>query len=617
MPDVFSNHEPLLVNTLGHCAGTLVFGIFLFLLLRDRAGTRLRGNRLTILAAALALIWNFASLLVIAVGNGAGATSQWLVALSSSALSLLPAVLLHLSLGGRFPWIRWTGFALSLATVGIHVSEILRNSPEDHQLALRITSYGFGALTLVAVAGLLSKVGDRGRLTPRLVGTMSLFLFALSFVHLGGAHTHSWAGELIAHHAGIALALFVLLQDYRFVLLDAFLRFLANILLAALFVFAMFAIADPREVLRYVEQNPFREGMALVGGCLLLLLFAYLRSQVSRLLSSLVFRRQDMESLLLELRSVNSRKLSEAEFLQTTAALVAGFFHAPLIQLERSNGRGFPILAGDLPAAERDVLEARGVGAILPVRVAAEDVRNLLLGRRDGGRRYLSEDLAAMRRIQAELTGLLDQRREEEMRRLVSQAELRALQAQINPHFLFNALNALYGIIPREAQGARKMVLNLADIFRYFLQSERTLIPLDQELAIVRAYLEIESLRLGSKLKTRIEASPEARRIPIPILTVQPLVENAVKHGVARRAEGGEVQVLAAVTDEGMRIRILDTGVGFGTPGEGGAGVGLENVGKRLKLCFGPEAELQVKSSAEGTEVGFLIPVAKTELAAQ
>ena len=86
------------------------------------------------------------------------------------------------------------------------------------------------------------------------------------------------------------------------------------------------------------------------------------------------------------------------------------------------------------------------------------------------------------------------------MNRLVSQAELRALQSQINPHFLFNALNTLYGTIPREAAGARRMVLNLAEIFRYFLQSDKTFVPLAQEMQIVRAYLEVEQLRLGDRL---------------------------------------------------------------------------------------------------------------------
>ena len=114
---------------------------------------------------------------------------------------------------------------------------------------------------------------------------------------------------------------------------------------------------------------------------------------------------------------------------------------------------------------------------------------------------------------------------------LMSQAELRALQAQINPHFLFNALNTLYGTIGRENPEARRLVLNLADVFRYFLQSDRTFIPVEEELRIVRAYLEIEELRLGPRLRTEIEIDDLALQVSIPALSIQPLVENAVKHG--------------------------------------------------------------------------------------
>ena len=133
----------------------------------------------------------------------------------------------------------------------------------------------------------------------------------------------------------------------------------------------------------------------------------------------------------------------------------------------------------------------------------------------------------------------LEQYRDLETRRLVAQAELRALQSQIHPHFLFNALNALYGIIPREARGARETVLNLADIFRYFLETKKTLVPLEEEMHIVKAYLDVERLRLGDKLRLEIDVTPEAQAVPIPILSIQPLVENAVKHGIAPLAGGG------------------------------------------------------------------------------
>ena len=124
--------------------------------------------------------------------------------------------------------------------------------------------------------------------------------------------------------------------------------------------------------------------------------------------------------------------------------------------------------------------------AVIPLRLTRGSAYFLLLGRRQGGRPYLSEDFDTLRRVSEVIVDQVQRIRSTEMRRLVSQAELRALQAQINPHFLFNSLNALYGIIPRQADGARDMVLNLAQIFRYFLQSDKTYISLSEELDIVR-----------------------------------------------------------------------------------------------------------------------------------
>ncbi|MCC6342286.1 MAG: histidine kinase [Bryobacterales bacterium] len=623
MHEVLTVHEPLLVNTLGHCAGTLVFAIFLYLLFRDRAGARLRGSRLTITATALALLWNFASLLVIAWNDPASPSSQALVALSTSALSVLPSVLLHLSLGGSFAWIRHAGYVLAGFTVASHASEVILNAPENHTLALRVTTLGFGALTLIAVIALLAGPGERKRLTSRLAGTMSLFLFSMSFVHLGAATPGSWPGELLAHHAGIALALFVLLQDYRFLLADAFVRFLVNIFFAAVFVFACVSAVNARAVIRWGEQSPFHEGMLLAAACLLLLLFAVLRSRLSMFLVHLVFPRNDLEALLVDLRGRSTANAGEASLMRWAEQAIARLFGASAVSVredsiaQAAGAVSLPAPVSDLPGPVREELERLGVEAILPLRPAGEAGHAIFLGRRRGGRRYLSEDFDALARIQAELVEQIDRRREAEMRRLVTQAELRALQSQIHPHFLFNALNTLYGIIPREAAGARRTVLNLADIFRYFLDSDRQFIRLEEELEIVRAYLEIEALRLGDKLKTEIDASPQALRVSIPVLTVEPLVENAVKHGIAARTGGGLVRVEARLEDQHLRVRVLDTGAGFASSSSHGSGHGLENVNKRLRLCYGADAEVRIHTTENGTEAGFLVPAGQMEMAPQ
>jgi LytS/YehU family sensor histidine kinase len=124
---------------------------------------------------------------------------------------------------------------------------------------------------------------------------------------------------------------------------------------------------------------------------------------------------------------------------------------------------------------------------------------------------------------------------------------------------------------------------------------------------IVKAYLDVERLRLGDKLRLEIAVTPEAGSVPIPILSIQPLVENAVKHGIAPQAGGGLIQIHAGIDPSGsLRISVRDSGPGFSK--SNGNGVGLENVERRLELCYGGEARLSIESTASGTEVSVWIP---------
>jgi len=588
-------NESLLVNTLGHSAGVLIFGIFLVLLLRDRAARRLRGGVKSMVAALLALVWNLASLIVLGSDSPDSRFIRITIAIGFSVLSLLPAVLFDLCLERRYRVLVRSGYALSALATVLHIAELFRDNASYHRWALTSITIGFGILTLIAAVFVYREGHDRAT-TSRVAGTMSLFLLAMSFVHLGSGHARQiWSQELAFHHAAIPLALLVLLQDYRFVLLDAFFRFLANVFLAAVFVFG--AVEAWRLELLPAADTPFHIALLLAGACLLLVLFALARGGVQRALTRLIFRRPNEEALL---RDLKTTVRSEEEYIAGAVARLGEFMGAP--------ARVAAGVAGTVDP------EDQGTEAVVPLRTGSGGSLSVLLGRRTGGRRYLSEDLQALARVAAVIGEQLEQHRDLETRRLVAQAELRALQSQIHPHFLFNALNALYGIIPREARGARETVLNLADIFRYFLETKKTLVPLEEEMHIVKAYLDVERLRLGDKLRLEINVTPEAQSVPIPILSIQPLVENAVKHGIAPLAGGGLIQIHASIGAEGeLRISVRDSGPGFSksnrthpeTPG-----VGLENVERRLELCYGGGARLSIESSPAGSEVSVRIPAA-------
>src|SRR4029077_5002550 len=273
---------------------------------------------------------------------------------------------------------------------------------------------------------------------------------------------------------------------------------------------------------------------------------ALARGQIQKWLTKVVFRRPDLSE---SIRDIESRGLSgeEVEFLEWAVNHLAQFLYTDHVEMvpdyripeiEDQPAMLFPVPASDI-AALRSSPDFGWAEAVIPLRLGHADIRYVLVGRRRGGRRYLSEDLQALSRLTAAIVEQVERFRNSEMQRLVSQAELRALQSQINPHFLFNALNTLYGIIPREASGARKTVLNLAEIFRYFLQSERSFIPLSDELKIVKAYLDIERLRLGTRLEIEIDVDEAALKVLIPILSIQPLVENAIKHGLSTKPGPG------------------------------------------------------------------------------
>ena len=198
----------------------------------------------------------------------------------------------------------------------------------------------------------------------------------------------------------------------------------------------------------------------------------------------------------------------------------------------------------------------------------------------------------------------------------VKDAELRALQAQINPHFFFNALNTLYGTIARENGKARRLVLRLSDLFRYSFAPDRGFIALEEEMRIVRAYLEIEELRLGPRLSVEIDVEEGALGVRVPVLSIQPLVENAVKHGVAARSGPGFVRLRAVRREGRLEVEIANSGE-FGAAGEAGhgTGVGLGNVKRRLALCYGERGELKISGDRETTSVRFSVPVEDKEAA--
>ncbi|WP_353683305.1 sensor histidine kinase [Thermodesulfovibrio sp. 3907-1M] len=201
----------------------------------------------------------------------------------------------------------------------------------------------------------------------------------------------------------------------------------------------------------------------------------------------------------------------------------------------------------------------------------------------------------------------------ETLARLKTEAELKSLQAQIHPHFIFNALNTIISLIRIEPAKAKDLLLNLATFLRYSLKKEKE-IPLREELSYVEAYLSIEQARYRDKLIVNYYIEPTVDLdIPVPPFTIQPLVENAVKHGLKPKIEGGEILIRILDNDDSVVISVEDNGVGISNSlqrlSEKGSGLGLYLVNERLKRFYGEESTLNIQSfPGIGTEVTFKIP---------
>jgi LytS/YehU family sensor histidine kinase len=214
--------------------------------------------------------------------------------------------------------------------------------------------------------------------------------------------------------------------------------------------------------------------------------------------------------------------------------------------------------------------------------------------------------------VRYRVEGLRQREREQQLRWLTGRAELKALRAQINPHFLFNALNSIAGLIRTEPRLADETIEQLAQVFRYTLRnSESEWARLGEEMDFVAAYLRVEKARFGERLQLQFDLDEAAQGSLIPAMTIQPLAENAIKHGVRAVAEGGTVSVRTRVGDGCLIVEVHDSGPGF-PPGfsieEEGEGHGLRNVMERLRGYYGEVARLFWDSGPGGTQVTLHLP---------
>ncbi|TGE25288.1 hypothetical protein E5K00_08885 [Hymenobacter aquaticus] len=183
----------------------------------------------------------------------------------------------------------------------------------------------------------------------------------------------------------------------------------------------------------------------------------------------------------------------------------------------------------------------------------------------------------------------------------VQEAEMRMLKAQINPHFMFNGLNNIRALVTENPARARDMITHLSDLLRYSIQLNSTeKVPLAREVEIVEHYLALEAMQLEERLRYHLAVAPDTLAVPIPPMTLQLLVENAIKHGIAPRPDGGQIELTARLDGTELRVTVRNTGQYQPRPGH--QGVGVRNARERLQLLFGSAASLRIHEAPDAPE---------------
>lgn len=622
-----------LFNLIGIGIGVALYAMLLWMVLtadRHHSGpAQSRFDPLLLATALLGLVWNLCTLPVYEmIKMGAAGPVPILTAAGFTALGFLPAVVVQSVLrrrGGRprdrvSSAIVCVAYAASGAAAVLHGFALLTGGQLPSAVGMRLLTYTF--LALAAPLALVTRGQQSER---RALWAAALAIFAVSGLHLSQFHqsASSWPVELLGHHASLPLVVAILYQDFPFALADIFLkRALTLVMLAGTAFLALISIADLG-----ASGDPFLSswsvGLTVGFWVATALLYPAFRAASAWFVDAVILRRPDYGHLRTALGAALQSHDRVPDVLDEVCQRLAPALSARHV-VWSDVGAGAPA------PAQRDSTSAEG--ATIEVPVAEPPHYQIAVRQLTGGRRLLFDDRTfleaaaslAGRRIDAiRITSERYARelREQEMAALATQAELRALRSQINPHFLFNALTTIGFLIQTAPARALDTLMRLTSLLRGVLRSEGEMATLGRELELIAAYLDIEHARFEERLRVTIDVPGELRHLRIPALLVQPIVENAVKHGIAPERRGGDVLLRASLDNTTgtsmLVITVRDSGAGASDADlrrGREAGVGLKNVARRLAVQYRDAATLSVASArGAGTTVVLRIPAEQAD----
>ena len=606
----------LLVNLIGFTVGVALYGLVAAMVVRHRSRSKPASVDLLLLTTAgLGLLWNLGELYSFIQKDFAlGGISPWLAAISFSALGFLPSVVVHSAQADDegTHWLTYAAYTLSLLAAGLHFYSAAAGNAVPSDLALQAQTIG-----AVALASGLLLFNLKQTLEKKTIWASALLVFAVSALHLSGDREgNSWLIELIAHQASLPLALTILYQNYRFAFADLFLKRAISLILLSLTAFGLYvAVAAP--LLRYHETHD-RDDASAISLILTLwiataLVYPALYRLATWLVDTVILHRGDYAELQADIAA-------EIESIDTAEAILSRVCERVGGGLTAGTSRWSPVLIKESDLAFVDVGFTPNEARIF-VPTAESPFFEIRLGEFYGGRRLLSDEVATLeaislitaRRIDA--VRVTNERYEQEFAKLAAEARLTALRAQLDPHFLFNSLTTIGYLIKADPDKAFDTLLRLTQLLRGVLSSNSEFCPLGDEMRLIESYLEIERARFEERLTVEVDVPDELRRIAVPALILQPLVENAVKHGISENKNGGTIRIMACHGEIGgrpsLKLTVHDTGAGGGADSRGEtSGVGLRNIRERLGAYYGDDARLTFTTEAAGgTAVEVELPI--------
>ena len=645
----------LAAELIGFTAG---LGISLLLLVLTLRAGRLPGTpRANTMIALCAVLWNLGGLYcMLSLVSGAPPFCRWSrvamgVQFTAAAVWPLPmlaiwrplAVLRWQQIGRTI--LMWTASISSAAITALLWFSIINGKEIWLHHLKSFTSYNGSIVLSLGVVMLL-----RGRNTSRAVWVSSLtvLLGALgtSMIVLLGKHSTRMEPYSLSSQQSVLLIIlgsFFLFARFRFA--DVAIRYSYRILLASFTATMLMLLIESPQVRYIVNQAAIPEVARFYGSTALataiLMSVALLDRSVGRLVSRLIFQLPDYRGAVRDFSSKISRLHFESEILAAARHSMEETLDvatAETIPADRIPAHEWPpelaygdVVEFDTCHGHRRWLDIDDVELLVPVRVRGKLHSVLAISPGPVRRCLVTQEIRYLQLIADQITsriGGLRQEREEVERQSrealllqqVTEAELRALRAQINPHFLFNSLNTIADLIVTNPRRAETMTLRLAKVFRHVLaHSARPLTSIREEFEFLQAYLHIEEARFGDRLKVTIHVAPEIALENIPSLILQPLVENALKHGLGPKPGPGNLWISARASGNQVLLCVEDDGVGPGParPAGSRSGVGLMNVAERLTTLYQERARITLVPRSEGGSLAtVLVPRLETAVVA-